>query len=128
MPFSLQPKFTGASHRVFRLLRSCPKWGRRELAKAVVKSEAPNVAIELRFDTVRSNDEFSLAATLVYSVQFQLETRIFNCKCPNGTATNFWLLATWGCCLRGGLLRLSLPDLDRPFMAAGIAAKTNERC
>lgn len=40
----------------FRILRSYPKWGQRELVKAVVKSEAQNVVIELRFDTVRSNN------------------------------------------------------------------------
>ena len=112
---------------LFRLLRSCPKWGQRELAKAVVKSEVQNVAIELRFDTVRSNDESRSAWTLLNSAQPGARLEDLYANAPMGPQP-ILAIVRLGLLLARSLFELSRPDLDWPFMAAGLAAESDERC
>ena len=110
----------------FRLPRSCPKWGQRELVKAVVRSEVQNVVIELRFDIVRSNDESLPVWMPFHSVQPRVRLEILYANAPM-CRQPVLAVVRLGLLLARSLLELSSADLDRPFMAAGVAAKSDER-
>lgn len=115
------------STEFFRLLRSCPKWGQRELVKAVVRSEVQSVVIELRFDTVRSNDESLLVWTSLRSVQPGVRLEDLYANAPMGPQPVLAVVRL-GLLLARSAFELSRPELDRPFMAARLAAKSDERC